>query len=245
MSSKLDSRKIIFDAQHKTINKNKIVEQFNKNSELKKYFAVTDGSEEELNKKLELKVKKLINANIKKYDIVLALDFGHGFFTKEILEIIQKKSNFLSVNCQTNSLNYGYNIITSKYKKVNCFSLDKTEINLSQKNNYSENYEKKLSNLRNKLKSKYGFLTLGQDYTLGINNKNQLYKVKTLTNNVIDTVGAGDAFFSICSLCSFLNLNLNYSTFMSQLAGAVHVNHISNKNYIDRSKLINFFKNIY
>ena len=59
-----------------------------------KYFAITDGSEEELNKKLELKVKKLINANIKKYDIVLALDFGHGFFTKEILEIIQKKSNF-------------------------------------------------------------------------------------------------------------------------------------------------------
>ena len=52
------------------------------------------------------------------------------FFTKKIINLLNKNSRKLSLNVQTNSLNYGYNIISKKYNKCHLFSLDERELQL-------------------------------------------------------------------------------------------------------------------
>ena len=65
---------------------------------------------------LEKKILKYLENNLKKYDLVIVNDFGHGLLTKKIRNL-QKFSKYLALNCQTNSSNNGYNFIT-KYQRA-------------------------------------------------------------------------------------------------------------------------------
>ena len=64
--------------------------------------------------------KKILSSlkNIKKFDLVIISDFGHGLMTNKLINFVSKNAKFLCVNAQTNSENRGYNFIT-KYKKSN------------------------------------------------------------------------------------------------------------------------------
>ena len=46
------------------------------------------------------------------------------------IKIFYKNHKKLSINVQTNSLNYGFNIINKQYKKAKIFSLDERELEL-------------------------------------------------------------------------------------------------------------------
>ena len=63
---------------------------------------------------------KKIAKKIKSYDCVILSDFGHGFFSKDLFNLIKKEANFLSINVQTNAGNRGFNLAT-KYKKLIIF----------------------------------------------------------------------------------------------------------------------------
>ena len=49
-------------------------------------------------KTLEQKIIKYLNKECKKYDLVLILDFGHHFITKNIIKTIITNSKHVSVN---------------------------------------------------------------------------------------------------------------------------------------------------
>jgi sugar/nucleoside kinase (ribokinase family) len=55
---------------------------------------------------------------------------------------------------------------------------------------------------------------------------------------VVDTVGAGDAFFSVASLAAARRLPLDLATFMGQLAGAQAVQIIGNHQPISKQVLL-------
>ena len=64
---------------------------------------------------------------IDEFDVVFLCDFGHGLIDEKVKELIQEKAKYLVLNCQTNSMNYGMNIIT-KYHRADAFTLDQQEI---------------------------------------------------------------------------------------------------------------------
>ena len=64
------------------------------------------------------------------YDAVILCDFGHGLIDDEVMQIIQNKAKFLALNCQTNSSNFGKNLIT-KYHRADVFVLDQKELELA------------------------------------------------------------------------------------------------------------------
>jgi hypothetical protein len=57
---------------------------------------------------------------------------------------------------------------------------------------------------------------------------------------VQDTVGAGDAFFSIASLCAFLEVDCEIGTFLGNLAGAMAANILCNKEPISKVNLLRY-----
>ena len=115
-----------------TIEKNRFLETSTK----RKLFQNLSNDFIRIDKKLESKILSYLSKNIRKYDLVLVNDFGHGLLTEKIRNLIQKKSNYLALNCQTNSSNVGYNFI-SKYKFADHVTIDEPEARLSTQKRFA------------------------------------------------------------------------------------------------------------
>ena len=235
--------KIFTHKNNKTIKKIKYINNQKYDQEVEKLFAINNiDKENKNNSSIDKKVYKFLDKNLKKYDLVLLLDYGHGFFTKELIHLIQKKSKNLSVNCQSNSSNYGMNILNKKYTKVNSFVLDQKEIDLCFSKYINSDYEKFIKDLKNQLQADNAWLTIGPNFSIGIDKKNNLYKIPALNEKVVDTIGAGDAFFSMSSVLSCIKCDIETSTFVSQVAGSINVKSLSNKSPLNKEELLNNIK---
>jgi Zn-dependent protease with chaperone function len=112
-----------------------------------------------------------------------------------VREHVQDKARFLAVNCQTNSNNHGYNIINRRYRRANIFTLDQAELQLAV-GARDLDYGQELTKLARQLGSSYAWLTRGSHETLGRNCVRDISSCPPFERQVVDTVGAGDAFFA-------------------------------------------------
>ena len=65
----------------------------------------------------ENKLLNKIKDVIKKFDLVIVSDYGHGFITKKVADLICKNSKYLALNAQVNAANIGYHSMRN-YKKI-------------------------------------------------------------------------------------------------------------------------------
>jgi cytidyltransferase-like protein len=206
-------------------------------NELSKLFSVNYIDQQQPIEKIQQIVIKRIGEQIKDADLVLVMDFGHGVMEPLVREFVQENAKFLALNCQTNSNNYGFNLINNNYIRADSFSLDQTEISLAL-GKREMNFEMELEALRENLKSKYAWLTRGGDETIGAHKSKESVHCPSFESNVVDPIGAGDAFCSIASMAAAKGLPLKLSTFMAQLAGAQAVKIIGNSESISKSRLL-------
>jgi cytidyltransferase-like protein len=211
------------------------------NNVIKKIFTINDYEESLLSPKDEIQLIKKINYYAKKCDLIIVQDFGHGLFSENITNLLHKYKNKLSINIQANSLNYGFNIIGKKFKKAKMFSLDERELQLYS-GSRELNYKKELKKLINSLKAKFGYLTLGNKFSMFVNQKGKSIKVPKLNNKAVDTMGAGDIFHATASLLSCTSKNDFLNLFLSQIAGAHAVSIIGNSDYPKINNILKSFK---
>lgn len=178
-----------------------------------------------------------IEGMIKEFDMVVVCDFGHGLVDDRVMEIVQENAKYLAVNCQTNSANYGMNLIT-KYRKADTFSLDQKELRLAFHDRQMDEGEL-LGRLKDALGAKDGWLTQASHGATGVSVEGMV-SCPALTLDVKDTVGAGDAFFSVVSLCSILSTPLEVSTFLGNVAGALAANILGNEKPIDKVDVLKY-----
>tara|TARA_B110000208_G_scaffold2404_1_gene3176 strand:+ start:928 stop:2448 length:1521 start_codon:yes stop_codon:yes gene_type:complete len=231
--------KIIYSKNFPTITKERILQSEKNSDDQKKLLTLNHFTNKDISTNDENKILNFLKKNIHKFDTVMVQDFGHGLINKKIANFISKKSKFLSLNVQTNSMNYGFNIIDQKFIKTDLFSLDKKELQLFSKQNDID-FSKKLSDLKKKMKSKIGFLTIGDNFTL-INGYKKNIKIPALETKVVDSVGAGDTFHSFATLLSSVTKNDFLITFLSQIAGSLAVRILGNS----RPPSVNEIKNTF
>tara|TARA_B100000674_G_scaffold328957_1_gene274685 strand:+ start:12035 stop:13576 length:1542 start_codon:yes stop_codon:yes gene_type:complete len=220
-----------------TVRKLRFVEPYKEGIELNKLFSVNYINDAEIPQDAESQILDSLSSTIKNFDLVLVMDFGHGLMTQKIRELVQEKALFLALNCQTNSYNHGYNIINRQYKRADSFSLDEAEIKLVS-GIKKTNFSKELELLRQSLSSKYAWLTRGAVETIGISNDKELSRCPSFENEVVDPVGAGDAFCTIASLAAAKGLPMDASTYLAQMAGAQAVRIIGNSEAIKKADLL-------
>jgi sugar/nucleoside kinase (ribokinase family) len=81
-------------------------------------------------------------------------------------------------------------------------------------------------------------LTRGAVETIGIKTGERPSYLISMERRVLDTVGAGDAFFSVAALAARAGLSADLSTFIGQLAGAQAVRIAGNSDPISKTRLI-------
>ncbi len=202
-----------------------------------KVFAFYNVNGKLIDKKLEDQIIKKLN-NIKSYDVVLVLDYGHGFFSKKIINYIEKNAKFIALNTQTNSANIGYNLVT-KYKKANFVCIDEPEARLAVSDKESELsiVAKKIFNSFNKIENL--IITRGKNGSYAFNKKISLF-TPAFSKNIIDTMGAGDAFISITALASCVVKDIDILSFIGNAVGSLHTNTVGNKKSVSKEELIKF-----
>ena len=232
-----ESDKVIRCEKFRTVRKLRFVEPYKEGIELNKLFSVNYINDAHISQQAESEVLDSLSSMIKDFDLVLVMDFGHGLMTSKIRELVQEKAPFLSLNCQTNSYNFSYNIINRQYQRADSFSLDETEIKLAS-GIKKPDFPKELSRLRDDLSAKYAWLTRGAVETIGQGSEKQLSRCPSFENEVVDPIGAGDAFCTIASLAAAKGLPIDASTYLAQMAGAQAVRIIGNSEAIKKANLL-------
>jgi sugar/nucleoside kinase (ribokinase family) len=172
------------------------------------------------------------------HDTVIVTDYGHGLLDQTTMDLIQEQAPFLALNVQTNSSNFGYNPIT-RYARADTFALDETEIRLAFRDRGGD-VGPMLQSLRDHFGAGAGWLTLGGDGALSVDQHGRLEHTPAFTLHVVDTLGAGDAFFALSSMAARLEQPASVGSLLGGLAGAMAANVQGNTEAVDRTVLQKF-----
>ena len=220
-----------------TITKTRYIEK----TEKSKLFEVSQMNDDFLDKDLEDSLIKYLREEVPKYDMVLIADFGHGLISPKIQEEITKISKFTAVNAQTNSSNFGFNLII-KYKNVNYISIDERELRLPYRERFGE-IEPLITKIAKDTKCNQINITLGKSGSIYYQN-GKTHFVPIFSVNVVDSVGAGDAVLAITSMLAKKKISPRLLPFIGNAVGALAVKTIGNKESVDPLDLFTFIKYI-
>ena len=219
-----------------TIIKKRYLDEINKS----KVLGVYSLNDQPLNRMQEIQFTKKVMNEIKKNDIVIVSDYGHGLISKNLAKNIVKKSKFLAVNTQVNASNIGYHVI-SKYIGANFVTINETELRheVRDKNSAVTALIKKLSNI---LRCNYANVTCGKDgaYIYDRKSKKMNYS-PAFASKVIDKVGTGDTMMILASLSLYKKVDINFAMFISAISAAENISSYANKNFLKKN---NFIKSI-
>ena len=187
---------------------------------------------------LENEIGGYLEKNIKKFDMVLAADFGHGLITPRIVGMLCKKAKFLAVNVQTNSANLGFNLIT-KFSRADYICIDEPELRLACHDRFS-NLEKLILDISKKLDCDKVIITRGHKGSLAYSKKGGFKQIPVFSKEVVDRIGAGDAYFSITSPCVLKNNPMEVVGFIGNAVGAIKVLIVGNRSSVESAPLCKY-----
>ena len=205
---------------------------------LSKMFEICYLDDGELPEPLKAEVSNYLWTNASDYDLVLVADFGHGLIGQKIAEVLGEKSRFLAVNTQTNSANVGFNLIT-KYPRADYICIDELEVRLACHDKFGK-LEDLITKIAKKLRCNRLAVTQGNQGSLTYAAEDGFFKIPALSNEVIDRVGAGDAYLSITSPCVADGNPMEMVGFIGNAVGALKVRIVCNKSSVEPTPLFKF-----
>ena len=202
----------------------------------RRMIGIYNVDEKEILKQEESKFINRFNSIKNKFDSIIISDFGHDEITKKIIKNFKNSENKIYLNCQINAFSRNsYSIF--KYKKVNTLIVNETEFRNELKDKYTsiENLIKKSLKL---FKFKNLIVTQGKNGGTGYNYvKKKFFYYPALNTNPVDTIGAGDTFFSITSLFLSNGVDPEIACFFGNLSAYYSVSSLGNNKTIDISAL--------
>ena len=217
----------------KTLTKTRYVDDYTG----KKTFQIYNTNELKIAIKDEEKIINYLKDNLDKFDIIIVPDFGHGMISENLRKYLINCGKFLAVNCQLNGGNLGYNFIT-KYEKGDFVSLNDRELRLP--------FQEKTGDIKIPIKKLSERLNLNRiNITLGKSGSiyyqdGEYFHTPSFTKEPKDTVGSGEAVFSITSLLSYKNVNPEIIPFLGNCIGALATKIIGNQRAVDPIELNKF-----
>ena len=208
-----------------------------------KIIGVYDLNDDPISKVEENKFYTTLKNNIKKYDLIIVADYGHGIITKRIRKLILKNGKKVFLNTQINSFNRGFHTVFN-YKKINTLIINESELRyeLRDKNSNVVNLVKKL---RKNISADNIIVTRGKEGAVIINSKkNQVLMCPAFNQSNKDTIGAGDTFFGICSLALSAKVEPKISLLLASIGANFSIDQIGKKDIFDLSSLKKYISHV-
>jgi cytidyltransferase-like protein len=209
---------------------------------LAKMFEVSFFNDEDLPQRVEHEVCAFLDRVLGDYDLVIASDFGHGFIGAQMLETLCARSRCLALNVQTNSQNLGFNLAT-KYRRADYLCIDEQEARLAGSSKYGP-LDEIIRALAGRLHCRQITVTRGGRGSTTYDAESGFVDVPTFSEEIVDTVGAGDAYLSIASLCAAAGQPSEVLGFVGNAMGALAVRIVGNKESVDRAQLEKFISTL-
>lgn len=234
--------KFFYDETGQTILKRRFIDPIF----FSKMFEIYYFDDRDLPKHISKKINDYLKRVVFKYDAVIVNDYGHGFFNQDIIQTLRKEAKFIAVSTQTNSANFGFNLIT-KYHFPDFICIDEPEARLAtgEKDSDISVVVKKIFQMVKPQKLVITRGHLGSIAAENRNNKIKIYETPVLSTTVVDRLGAGDAFFTISSALSVLNCPMEIVGFIGNTIGALQVATMGNKEPINSQQVYKFIQTLF
>ncbi|MHB8694534.1 MAG: PfkB family carbohydrate kinase [Solirubrobacteraceae bacterium] len=237
------AREFVTDPGARTVVKQRFVIENPKRDELDKVFSVKEMADPwAVSAASRERFRSRLAELISEHDTVVITDYGHGLLDEETMELLQDRSPYLALNCQTNSSNFGFNPIT-RYRRADTFSVDQVELHIAYRERGGDEAAM-LARLREQLAARVAWLTLGSSGSLASTVDGKFGTTPALTLRVRDTIGAGDAFFALASLCARTSQPAEVGSFLGNIAGALAANVTGNREAVSSVDLLKFSSTI-
>lgn len=217
-----------------TIVKRRYVEQ----AFLNKMFEVSFLDEGDLPLSVTRAVEEYFEQVLPEYDLVIVADYGHGFLNRDLIRMLASESRFLAVNVQTNSANLGYNLIT-KYPRADYVCIDEPEVRLAAHDHRSK-LEEIVGRLAKDLSSRRVAITRGHNGCISYADPDGFFQVPVLSREIVDRIGAGDAYLSVTAPCAAVGYHPEVVGFIGNAVGALAVRIVGNRTAVEPVPLFKF-----
>lgn len=173
------------------------------------------------------------------YDVVVVTDFGHGLITPRAIEALCESSKFLAVNAQTNSANLGYNLVT-KYPRADYVCIDAPEARLASGDRFGELADVIREQLATSMEAPRFVVTDGEHGCVAFSAEKGAARVPAFTRQVVDTVGAGDAFLAVTAPIASLNHDMEIVGLIGNAVGAMKVGTVGHRQSVEKVPLMKY-----
>jgi rfaE bifunctional protein nucleotidyltransferase chain/domain len=206
-------------------------------SYMRKLFEVYLMNDEPLTPDLQIRLDTLIAERIDNADVAIATDFGHGLLGASSISLLSGKARFLAVNTQSNSANMGYNLIT-KYPRADYVCIDAPEARLAVSDRLSNLGDVAHRILADRIACPKMIVTHGKHGCVTCEPGQPIHTIPAVARQVVDTVGAGDAFLSVTAPLVAAGGALDRIGFIGNVVGALKVEIVGHRRSIDKPSLV-------
>lgn len=212
-----------------TVQKTRFVEP----TYVRKLFEVYHMDDRPLPERVQRKFHDTLKKCLSGADLVIVCDFGHGFVSQETIDLLHSEAKFLAVNAQSNAGNIGYNLI-SKYKRADFVCIDAMEAWLAVHDKHANLGEVAGRRLRQSIDCPNIIVTHGRQGCFVSGNPDESIHIPSFGGAVVDTVGAGDAFFVLAAPALAAGGDCELAGFLGNVAGAISIGIVGHRRYISK-----------
>lgn len=207
-----------------------------------KLFEVYELEDRALNQSENRQLCDTLLEEMRKYDVVIVSDFGHGMMSRESIELICNEAGFAAVNVQSNAGNLGYHTIT-KYKRANYVCLTEAEVKLEARDRQVD-LKQTMLDVAQRMTPQTICVTRGKTGCICYSEESGFTEAPALAGQVVDRIGAGDAFFAITALCVARQVPNEVTALVGNAVGAQAVAIVGNRTPVQRLVLYKHIESI-
>lgn len=205
---------------------------------IRKLFEVYLMNDEPFDPDLQERVDTAISEAVGSYDVVIVTDFGHGLLARSSVGILTKQCrSFLAVNTQSNSANLGYNLIV-KYPRADYVCIDAPEARLAVGDRVASVAEIAGRLADDHVDCSKLIITHGKNGCVTYDRGQPAHTIPAFTKRVVDTVGAGDAFFAVTAPLVAAGGSIHQVGFIGNVVGALKVDIVGHRRSIDKASVV-------
>ena len=171
-------------------------------------------------------------------DVVVAYDFGHGFFERGDRTALLRRAKFLAVTAQTNAGNCGFNS-AERWKGCDLVCVDEPEarIAVGDRDAPVDSLARQLMSIT-RIGNGAVMVTCGRLGSVAHSQRAETTQVPAFTDGGIDTMGAGDAFLALAAPLLAAGLDAEKAAFVGNIAGGLKTSILGHRGHVGRADLV-------